>query len=351
LIGQGGFTQVTLHVSDLDVWALPAGETWSTIVEGLTIQATNVAISIYANPKAVIRKNRLIGELGVVSASPLILEDNWIEPDPGWWPETHPLELHGAHWPDSQSGVLSIARNVIVTGEFGFNLNLRQYVTSGAVHHNTFVYPGWPGWPAFVELDIRNPAVVASSNIFWGFEIHCHRDNQMQLNTSCFHPWLPASGSFCQALPPASIAQNPQFCEIFEGWLGGDYRLSPGSPCIGTGEGGTNMGALGVGCELLGVEDLVAGVVLTELAVFPNPTGGVVGFGFGLALRGAVLFEVFDLGGRMVARPFEGSLDPGRHTLFWDLGATAAGKRVPPGVYFLRIRSGRDEIGRRLVVR
>jgi hypothetical protein len=42
-----------------------------------------------------------------------------------------------------------------------------------------------------------------------------------------------------------NIDLDPHFCAAFFG----DYHLAEGSPCIGSGLDGTNMGALGVGCE------------------------------------------------------------------------------------------------------
>ena len=42
-----------------------------------------------------------------------------------------------------------------------------------------------------------------------------------------------------------NIDAEPNFCSYFTG----DYHLAEGSPCIGSGLDGANMGALGVGCE------------------------------------------------------------------------------------------------------
>ena len=44
-----------------------------------------------------------------------------------------------------------------------------------------------------------------------------------------------------------NIYLNPQFCD-FEN---DNYFLYDSSPCIGAGEGGANIGAYGVGCELV----------------------------------------------------------------------------------------------------
>jgi len=45
---------------------------------------------------------------------------------------------------------------------------------------------------------------------------------------------------------PGSIAVNPLFCDTSRS----DFHLSDNSPCVAAGEGGTDMGALGIGCVM-----------------------------------------------------------------------------------------------------
>jgi len=53
-----------------------------------------------------------------------------------------------------------------------------------------------------------------------------------------------------------NIDANPLFCNPNSG----DFTLSEDSPCVGTGEGGANMGALGVGCGTIILEPVIAAI-------------------------------------------------------------------------------------------
>jgi hypothetical protein len=53
-----------------------------------------------------------------------------------------------------------------------------------------------------------------------------------------------------------NIDGNPLFCYPDSG----DYTLAENSPCVGTGEGGSNIGAFGVGCEPLILEPVLTDI-------------------------------------------------------------------------------------------
>jgi YVTN family beta-propeller protein len=95
-----------------------------------------------------------------------------------------------------------------------------------------------------------------------------------------------------------------------------------------------------------GHEDLLASVsvtigspVPTSLAVTPNParrSGTRVVFDN--STSGPARVTVFDLAGRAVAVPFDGSLDAGLQSIPWDARG-ADGSLLPAGVYFVRIET------------
>jgi flagellar hook assembly protein FlgD len=75
---------------------------------------------------------------------------------------------------------------------------------------------------------------------------------------------------------------------------------------------------------------------IAPLAVSPSPSSGIVAFEFELARPASVSFEVVDVTGRMLSRMATAMTAAGPHTIRWD-GAGAAGDRVAPGVYFVRM--------------
>jgi hypothetical protein len=126
--------------------------------------------------------------------------------------------------------------------------------------------------------------------------------------------------------------------------VGRDWRLGPGSPCIGAGEDGTNIGALGVGC-LLAVGDSSA-MPRPLLTLVPNPLEGRGEVQLVLDDDRVVDLTIFDVQGRAVGRLFSGSLEPGAHAFPFD----PVGEHLARGVYFVTLDWGGGREVARLVV-
>ncbi len=71
----------------------------------------------------------------------------------------------------------------------------------------------------------------------------------------------------------------------------------------------------------------------------PNPTSGPTRIEFSLAEPGPVRLEIFNVAGRRVVLLASGELTAGRHVQSWD-GRDEAGRLVPSGQYFVRLRAG-----------
>jgi len=81
----------------------------------------------------------------------------------------------------------------------------------------------------------------------------------------------------------------------------------------------------------------------------PNPAHGPVQIGFVLADPGPASVEILDLAGRRLRVLAAGPFSAGTTVLPWDL-AGDDGRRVPPGIYFVRATSAGATAARRLVV-
>lgn len=82
---------------------------------------------------------------------------------------------------------------------------------------------------------------------------------------------------------------------------------------------------------------------------WPNPTRDAVHFSMSLARPTYVSAAIFDIAGRC-ERMLDSSAQPaGRFTFDWD-GRDDSGRRVPPGVHFLRVNAGPQSVVRRFVV-
>ena len=74
---------------------------------------------------------------------------------------------------------------------------------------------------------------------------------------------------------------------------------------------------------------------LTLSDAYPNPFNPTTTFSFTVARPGAAVVEVFDLLGRVVARPFDGAAEPGRR-----YEATFDATGLPSGLYLYTLRTG-----------
>ncbi len=81
---------------------------------------------------------------------------------------------------------------------------------------------------------------------------------------------------------------------------------------------------------------------------WPNPSRGPVRIAFTLPARGAARLELFDVGGRRVATPLDGTLDAGAHEVAWD-GRSERGETLGAGLYFARLTTREGQRVTRIV--
>ncbi|HSG29711.1 MAG TPA: T9SS type A sorting domain-containing protein, partial [Candidatus Krumholzibacterium sp.] len=82
---------------------------------------------------------------------------------------------------------------------------------------------------------------------------------------------------------------------------------------------------------------------------YPNPFNPVTTISYDLAGRSAVEISVFDVSGRKIAVLAKGIEDGGRHAVVWN-GCDDSGARVVSGVYFYRLRAGKEVFTRKMIL-
>jgi hypothetical protein len=102
-----------------------------------------------------------------------------------------------------------------------------------------------------------------------------------------------------------------------------------------SGRGGDLYAFVAVG---MGIEDEANAVEPTALRLRtePNPSRGRTTLRYCLDASGPARLTVHDLQGRAIATLVDGRLERGEHTAIWT-GRDAGGRRVPAGVYLLRL--------------
>lgn len=165
------------------------------------------------------------------------------------------------------------------------------------------------------------------------------------------------------------IAPEKVGAELSARWFtvdGGGYTFSEGGHLtLGGTAGQADCGSLsGGGYALLGgfwlggdlpmdmAEDPLFGASQASfqlLAGAPNPFRNATAILLSMPDARWVSIQVYDYTGRLVRELHDQMLPPGQHTIRWD-GRSGAGKEVASGAYLLKIRAGRDEMRRTVIL-
>jgi len=81
----------------------------------------------------------------------------------------------------------------------------------------------------------------------------------------------------------------------------------------------------------------------------PNPVLSATQISFELPQPGSVELSVYEADGRLVRTLLAEEREAGRHSIAWD-GANEAGRKVPGGAYFYRLRAPGMEESRRMIL-
>jgi hypothetical protein len=133
----------------------------------------------------------------------------------------------------------------------------------------------------------------------------------------------------------ANIDADPSFCNVDSL----NFSLNDTSPCVGTGENGSNMGAFGVACssELL-AEDRVIPSKFFLYQNYPNPFNPSTIIRYDLPNNSFVSLTVYDMIGRVVKNLIKRTQVAGFQSVQWD-ATNNKNQPVSAGIYIYSIYS------------
>ncbi len=157
-----------------------------------------------------------------------------------------------------------ITNNIIGgnSGHMGGGINALHFegiLSGNIIHSNYAAVDGggmWFGGNAVPEL--ANNTFYGNEANRWGGAVYCYYGSPGFVNTIFWADSAPGGGREIYGPVTATYSDiaggyegqgnidcDPEFCDP----INGDFRLGDNSCCIGAGEGGVDIGALGAGCE------------------------------------------------------------------------------------------------------
>jgi hypothetical protein len=83
------------------------------------------------------------------------------------------------------------------------------------------------------------------------------------------------------------------------------------------------------------------GIIFTEMNLFPNPFKDETNIDFGINKQGIIELSVYDIEGKLISKMFTENKLPDTYRTIWN-GKDLNGKEVKPGLYIVRLLSGRN---------
>ncbi len=261
-------------------------------------------------------------------------------------------------WPDGSGGwqLLSVATpgamNDDSTNPEVVELFINEFLASNASYgqDETGAYPDW------VEIYNPGPADVEMGGLFLS-------DDLAASTKWVFPDTMLAAGEFMIVWCDEDTQDGPLHASFKLGIGGEDlalfgrlaagnelidgYSYGPQSTDISEGrqpDGGASWVFFdpptpGAGNEATGVGTPAHAPL--GLSNFPNPFNPMTRISFNLPEAGEATLSIFDLQGRRLATPIDGTFDAGLHEVNWE-GRDAEGRELASGIYFARLSAGME---------
>ena len=134
---------------------------------------------------------------------------------------------------------------------------------------------------------------------------------------------------------PNSVLADPLIVDM----ANHNFYLRSGSPCLGAGEGGVNIGALGITATTVSNVDSELPTTFELDQNYPNPFNAQTHINYQLPERSLVWLIIFNVLGQEVKTLVNEEKAAGHHTVLWD-GKDNNNKPVGAGIYLYNMKAG-----------
>ena len=246
--------------------------------------------------------------------------------------------------PGGTGGTATVSMNLRVEGDTdgscnGGSLNLKAGVTGGLQDLGT-----WDAGEPPCGSTVLSSGMFAGNNggtisgIFTTPNFTVPLDTPVTLELTA----TGGTGSYQQV---STLDIYVSFPEPASGMSVFNLVSAPESTTVSSNQGDITDNVWGGGYQVVGVGSDPAPPRFTLSRVNPNPSTGLASLDVSLPGESRVRARVFELNGRLVADVFDGILPEGRHRLSWR-----AGRDIPSGIYFLKLRALGQVQSRRVIL-
>jgi len=178
-------------------------------------------------------------------------------------------------------------------GGISFDRYTSSVITGNNITNNNAVEGGGISCSVFSSPSITNNTISENSADTKGGGIYCYYNssatitntiiwnNTASLGSDIYIYFSDPSINYCDVMGgwegEGNIDADPLFCNPD----GSDYTLAENSPCVGTGEGGDNMGAYDVGCSAINLSPVLEPIDDQEIEEDTDPFIWVTGTYYG----------------------------------------------------------------------
>ncbi len=248
----------------------------------------------------------------------------------------------GFYYLDSISKLINatISGNSAAKGGGGISCEYSDLTIS-----NTTIVGNFAKWGGITQ--VRKSNATFKSSILWNnLPQEVYSFSSYQLENSINLSYCDIGGGENAIITPNNsniqwdennFDADPFFCNPWES----DYHLAENSPCVGAGENGNDIGALGVECftAVVGLDE--EGELPIKYALnqnYPNPFNPTTTISYRLPEQSTVNLTVFDIRGQEVITLLNTDKPLGNYEVLWN-GMDQLGNQVSTGVYFCRLEA------------
>ena len=242
---------------------------------------------------------------------------------------------------------IHISNMIFFGNEIDINLRYADSPAGTAVISNsTFIVDR-----NFPTIETLNHPTTVTNCIFFdqgegsSYDISFPENESLTISHSLFFTSLNNLGAHIDG--GTNIVANPLFCDsdII------DYSLASNSPAIGAGEDGSNIGALGIGCEAieLSIDKNIIPDMYALHQNYPNPFNPTTKISYDLPDASVVSLSIYDLMGREIRTLINSEQSAGFKIIQWN-ATDNLGKSVPAGMYIYTIQAGEFRQTRKMVL-